>query len=87
VLFDATTLAQAGKMGAPDGFKVDEHGNLFATGPGGVLVITPEGEHLGTISTGDLTSNCAFGDDGRTLYITSNSRLCRVKLKTTGAGF
>ena len=41
-------------MGAPDGFKVDEHGNLFATGPGGVLVISPEGKHLGTISTGDL---------------------------------
>ena len=39
---------------SPDGFKVDEHGNLFATGPGGVLVISPEGKHLGTISTGDL---------------------------------
>jgi gluconolactonase len=87
VLFDATPLAQAGKMGAPDGFKVDEHGNIFATGPGGVLVISPEGKHLGTISTGDLTSNCAFGDDGRSLYITSNSRLCRVKLKTKGVGF
>lgn len=84
VFFDATPLARAGKSGAPDGFKVDVHGNLFATGPGGVLVITPEGKHLGTISTGDAVSNCAFGDDGSSLYITSNSKLCRVKLKTKG---
>ena len=70
--------------GAPDGFKVDNQGNLFATGPGGVLVITPEGKHLGTIMTGDVVSNCAFGDDGRTFYMTSNSKLCRVRLKTQG---
>jgi gluconolactonase len=59
----------------------------LATGPGGVLVITPEGKHLGTISTGDLIANCAFGDGGSTLYMTSNTKLCRVKLKTKGAGF
>jgi gluconolactonase len=87
VFFDATSQARAGKAGSPDGFKVDAKGNLFATGPGGVLVISPEGKHLGTISTGDLTSNCAFGDDGSALYITSNTRLCRIKLKTKGAGF
>jgi gluconolactonase len=88
VFFDATPLAQAGKAGAPDGFKIDSKGNMFATGPGGVLVISPEGKHLGTISTGDLTANCAFGgDDGTTLYITSNTRLCRIKLKTKGNGF
>jgi gluconolactonase len=87
VFFDATPLANAGKQGSPDGFKVDARGNLFATGPGGVLVISPEGKHLGTISTGDLTSNCAWGDDGSTLYITSNTRLCRIKTKTMGAGF
>lgn len=87
VFFDATKLARAGKRGSPDGMKVDSHGNVFATGPGGVLVISPEGQHLGTISTGDLISNCAFGDDGATLYMTSNTRLCRVKLKTKGIGF
>jgi gluconolactonase len=87
VFFDATALAKTGKAGSPDGFKVDVHGNLFATGPGGVLVISPAGKHLGTIVTGDLCSNCAFGDDGSTLYITSNSKLCRVKLKTKGVGF
>ena len=87
LLFNAKKLAEAGAHGAPDGFKLDVYGNLLATGPGGVLVITPAGKHLGTISTGDLVANCAFGDDGSTLYMTSNTKLCRVKLKTKGAGF
>ncbi len=84
VFFDATALARAGKRGSPDGMKVDAHGNVFTTGPGGVLVISPAGKHLGTIVTGDLVSNCAFGDDGSTLYMTSNAKLCRVRLKTKG---
>lgn len=87
VFFDATELARAGRRGSPDGLKVDVNGNLFATGPGGVLVISPEGKHLGTIIVGDLVANCAFGDDGSTLYMTANSRLCRIKLSTKGAGF
>jgi len=87
VVFDATKLARSGLAGSPDGFKIDQHGNLLATGPGGVLVITPEGKHLGTISTGQLISNCAFGDDGSTLYMTSHMFLCRVKLNTKGAGY
>jgi len=84
VLFDATSLAAAGKKGLPDGMKVDRAGNLFAGGPGGVLIITAEGKHLGTIATGQPTANCAFGDDGSTLYMTANDRLLRVRLKTKG---
>ncbi|RIK71258.1 MAG: gluconolactonase [Planctomycetota bacterium] len=87
VFFDASRLVAQGLAGAPDGFKVDVHGNLLATGPGGVLVISPDGRHLGTIVTGNLIANCAFGDDGGTLYMTSHMNLCRVKLKTRGAGF
>jgi gluconolactonase len=87
VVFNAKKLAEAGRKGSPDGIKVDANGNLLATGPGGVLVLTPEGEHLGTIMTGDVVSNCAFGDDGSTLYMTSNHAVCRVKLKTKGAGY
>jgi gluconolactonase len=87
IFFNAKSLVEKGLAGSPDGFKVDQHGNLLATGPGGVLVISSEGKHLGTISTGQLISNCAFGDDGRTLYMTSHMYLCRVKLKTRGAGF
>jgi gluconolactonase len=86
VLFDATSMTKTLK-GLPDGLKVDVDGNLWATGPGGVLIISPEGKHLGTIMTGQATANCAFGDDGRTLYITADMYLMRVRLKTKGAGF
>jgi len=84
--FDSTKLV--GKLkGLPDGLKVDVKGNLFATGPGGVLIFAPDGTHLGTIHTGEATANCAFGDDGSTLYITADMYICRVKTKTKGAGF
>ncbi len=87
VFFDATELATRDRPGAPDGLKVDRDGNLFATGPGGVLVIAPDGTHLGTILTGRPTANCAFGDDGATLYITANRHLVRIRTGTRGAGF
>ena len=87
VFFDGGELHRSGLDGMPDGLRVDAEGNLWATGPGGVLVITPQGKHLGTIVTGTAIANCAFGDDGRTLYLTSHQYLCRVKLKAKGAGF
>ena len=86
VFFDAMELSKK-QQGAPDGLKIDKAGNLFATGPGGVLVITPAGKHLGTISTGERIANCAFGDDGKTLYMTSDGLLARIRLNTTGDGF
>ncbi len=86
VFFDATSM-QSGKKGLPDGMKIDQRGNLWATGPGGVLIISPEGKHLGTLATGEATANCAWGDDGSTLYITADMYLCRVKTKTKGAGW
>jgi gluconolactonase len=86
ILLDVTPMTRS-RQGLPDGMKVDVEGNLFATGPGGVLVISPSGKHLGTILTGQATSNCAFGDDGRTLYITADMYLMRVRLKTKGEGF
>ncbi len=86
VFFDATAMGKT-RQGLPDGLKVDAEGNLFATGPGGVLIISPAGRHLGTILTGQATSNCAFGDDGRSLYITADMYLMRVRLKTRGDGF
>lgn len=87
VLFDASHLVGEGRPGLPDGMAVDRHGTLFATGPGGVLVILPDGRHLGTIRTGLATANVAFGDDGSTLYITADSDLMRIRLRTTGLGF
>jgi gluconolactonase len=71
--------------GAPDGMKVDSAGNLYATGPGGVLVISPQGKHLGTIQLPEVPANCAWGDaDGKTLYMTARTGLYRVKLKVPG---
>ena len=60
---------KAGKIGNPDGMKIDKDGNLWATGPGGLHIFTPDGTHLGTISpdSTDPISNCAWGDDGSTL--------------------
>ena len=87
VFFDATALAKSGRRGSPDGMKVDAKGNLFASGPGGILVFSPQGKHLGTLLTGDLTANCAFGEDGSTLYVTANHTLLRVRLTTRGMGF
>jgi gluconolactonase len=84
VFFDATPLVKVGKKGLPDGLKIDDAGNLFATGPGGVLVFSPAGKHLGTIVTGEPTANCAFGDDGSTLYMTANDKLTRIRLRTRG---
>lgn len=83
VFFDATKLVGK-KPGGPDGLRVDVSGNLFATGPGGVLVFAPDGTHLGSLATGVPTANCGFGDDGTMLYITANDSLCRCRLTTKG---
>jgi len=87
IFFDGTSMIKQGWKGAPDGMKMDSKGNLFTTGPGGVLVISPTGKVLGRIETTQPTSNCAWGDDGSSLYITVNMFLCRVKTKTKGVGF
>jgi gluconolactonase len=67
--------------------KVDARGNVFATAPGGIVVLSPQGKHLGTIDAGDVTANCAFGDDGSTLYMTANHALVRLRTSTKGLGF
>lgn len=68
-------------LGAPDGMKVDIHGNLFASGPGGVLVISPAGKLIGRFRLDRPASNVAFGADGR-LYITAKDIIARVWMKT-----
>lgn len=80
VLFDATSLISKGP-GKPDGLKVHPSGVLFATGPGGVLLISPEGKHLATIKTITPTANVAFNSDYSTLFMTSANRLMRVAIK------
>lgn len=87
LFFDCKPLAQKGLKGGPDGLKVDQSGNIWTSGPGGILVISPAGKHLGTLLTGENTANCAFGDDGRTLYITADMYLLRIRTLARGIGF
>ncbi len=81
VLLDVTASVGKGRKGLPDGLKVDKKGNLFATGPGGVLVINPQGKLLGTILTGEGTANCGLNADQSYLYMTADMYLMRIKLK------
>ena len=87
VFFDATKSVGTKMPGLPDGMKVDRAGNVFATGPGGVYIFSPDGKHLGTLATGVPTANCGWGDDGSVLYITADKNLCRIKTRTKGLGF
>lgn len=73
--------------GGGDGMKVDQQGNVFATGPGGVLVLSPQGKLLGRIVTGEAIANVGWGNDGSVLYLTSDMYLCRIQTKTKGVGF
>lgn len=84
VLRDFTALVGSSAPGLPDGLAVDAAGHLFATGPGGVHILTPEGRSLGRIDTGTAAANCKFGADGRTLFITSGPFLARLRTLTHG---
>jgi gluconolactonase len=85
VVFAARSLKSPERKGGCDGMKVDSLGNIWTTGPGGVLIISKEGKHLGSIFTGQATANCAWGgDDKSTLYITADMFLLRVKTKVKG---
>lgn len=80
VFFDVTDKNTA-LNGNPDGLKIHKNGWIFATGPEGVMIFTPKGKHLGSIYTGDKTSNCTFNTDYSELFITADDYLLRVKLK------
>jgi sugar lactone lactonase YvrE/alpha-L-fucosidase len=86
VFYDATRWTTS-LEGLPDGMKIDRSGNLFAAGPGGVNVFSPDGTLLGRINPGQITANCAFGEDGSVLYITANRYLCRIRTSARGEGF
>jgi gluconolactonase len=81
VFGDATSSPD---QGLPGGIKVDSAGNVYGAGPGGIWVYSPEGKHLGTIKIPETPSNCAWGDDGRSLYITAVTGLYRIKLSIPG---
>jgi gluconolactonase len=82
VLYDATELVgKEDEKGLPDGMVVDPAGRIFATGPGGVWIFTPDGTALGKIRTGEATANCTFGEDGKSLFMTADMYLLRVRVK------
>ena len=68
-----------------DGMKLDEHGNVYVTGPEGVWIISPDGEHLGTIKVPEPVGNLNWGDDDwRTLYISSSTSVYRIRMQVAG---
>jgi gluconolactonase len=82
VFFDMTSAAGEDAI---DGIKVDEQGNLYVSGPGGLWIISSAGEHLGTIAAPKHPHNLAWGDDdGKTLYMTAQGTLYRMPLNVPG---
>ena len=78
LFYDATADPEPG---APDGMKVDREGNIYATGPGGVWIFSPEAKVIGRIRVGQLCSNIAFDTDERYMFITADPWLVRVTMK------
>lgn len=69
----------------PDGMRVDQKGNVYDSGPGGVWILSPEGKHVGTLLIPDRATNLAFGEsDGKTLYLINHTTLYRIKLNIEG---
>ncbi|WP_404337063.1 SMP-30/gluconolactonase/LRE family protein [Sphingomonas sp. MMS12-HWE2-04] len=84
VLRDFSSELAAKLPGLPDGMKVGASGHLFASGPGGIHILAPDGRKLGTIVTGEAAANCVFGEDGKTLFVTSSDMVVRLRLKISG---
>ncbi|MEX2301638.1 MAG: SMP-30/gluconolactonase/LRE family protein [Bryobacterales bacterium] len=82
VFYDVTSETAEG---LPDGLKLDKRGNLYCTGPGGVWIFAPDGKHLGTIQPEQVPANVAWGDDGKSLYMTARTGLYRIRLSAEGA--
>src|ERR1700755_77770 len=68
----------------PDGMKVDSAGNLWATGPGGVRIISPQGKVLGHLVVPEIGAHVGFGEDGKTVYLTGSTSLYRLHSKIAG---
>lgn len=80
IFHDATEAAKS-ESGSPDGLKIDKQGNVFATGPGGVWIFNQDGKLLGKLKIPAATANCAFSEDQKTLYLTADNYLLRLKMR------
>jgi len=84
IWLDAKPMLGPGRAGLPDGMKIAGDGTHFQSVPGGMGVFTPDAELLGMIETGAPIANCAFGEDGRTLFLTANDRILALRLRIDG---
>ena len=80
LFFDGTELAKE-NPGNLDGLKVHSSGNIFTTGPNGILVLSEDGKLLANIKFKDMLTNCAFDSDENYLYVTGFSFVARISLK------
>jgi len=78
---DAQAWVRTGE-GVADGLKLDQQGNIFAAGPGGIHVFAPDGTRLGRIETGVPTGNLNWGEDGSVLFIAANHSILRLRTAT-----
>jgi gluconolactonase len=83
LFFDMTNAPGSDAL---DGLKVDQKGNVYSTGPGGLWIVSPEGKQLGLIKGPEDPHNMAWGDDdGKTLYITALTSIYRIRMNVAGA--
>jgi gluconolactonase len=69
-----------------DGMECDEHGNIWTSGPGGVWVLSPEGERIGAIRTPEICGSVVFGGpDLRTLFLTTTTTVHMMPTKVASA--
>jgi len=80
-IFYSARVEDSKAKGLPDGFKVDKEGNVFATGPGGIWVFNKDAKLLGKIKVTEATSNCALSTDQKTLYVTNDMYVLRIKMR------
>jgi gluconolactonase len=80
VFYDATSVAGT-QLGSADGLKIDKKGNIFSAGPGGIWVFNRRGKLLGKFRIPAATSNCAFSADEKTLYVTADMYVLRIRLR------
>ncbi|WP_086011227.1 SMP-30/gluconolactonase/LRE family protein [Sphingomonas sp. PAMC 26605] len=84
IWLDAKPLQAGGAPGLPDGMKIARDGTMVCSVPGGMMFLTPEAEPLGLIANGGPIANCAFGEGGKTLFLTASDRVLRVPLRIAG---
>ena len=80
-IFYNTANERQGLKGLPDGLKIDKSGTIYASGPGGVWIFNSEAKVLGKIKLNDACSNVALSADEKTLYVTNDMRVLRIKMR------